>query len=155
MASVLERLLGVPLTRARRREEIESHLRFRDMTGIRATMSETLSHITQKSGALLAAQAIFMVVDSYGLDHGWPRLAMLISILTQILAALLVMSNLRTVYMGAPRTTDDPKELEKESVVQLADLAGVRGARFNVALYLTFLSVLLMGFGAIDASIAP
>ena len=155
MASVLERLLGVPLTRARRREEIESHLRFRDMTGIRATMSETLSHITQKSGALLAAQAIFMVVDSYGLDHGWPRLAMLISILTQILAALLVMSNLRTVYMGAPRTTDDPEKLEKESVVQLADLAGVRGARFNVALYLTLLSVLLMGFGAIDASIAP
>jgi hypothetical protein len=154
MASVFERLLGVPVTHARRREEIESHLRFRDPSDMRATMSENLSHITQKSGALLAAQAIFIVVDTYGIDHGWPRSAMLVSILTQILAALLVMLNLRTVYMEAARTIDDPAELEKESLVQIANLAGMRGARFNVALYLTFLSVLLMGFGALDASIA-
>jgi hypothetical protein len=64
------------------------------------------------------------------------------------------MFNLRTVYMEALRTTDDPAELEKESLVQIATLAGTRGARFNIALYLTFLSVLLMGFGALDASIA-
>jgi hypothetical protein len=153
MASLFERLLGVPFTHARRREEIESHLRFRNPPDMRATMSENLSHITQKSGALLAAQAIFIVVDTYGIDHGWPRSATVISILTQILAALLVMLNLRTVYLEAPRTIDDPAELEKESVVQIATLAGVRGARFNVALYLTFLSVLLMGFGALDASI--
>jgi len=144
----------VPFTHARRREEIESHLRFRHSSDLRATMSENLSHITQKSGALLAAQAIFIVVDTYGIDHGWPRSAMLISILTQILAALLVMFNLRTVYMEALRTTDDPAELEKQSLVQIATLAGARGARFNIALYLTFLSVLLMGFGALDASIA-
>jgi hypothetical protein len=154
MASVLERLLGVPFTHARRREEIESHLRFRDPSDLRATMSENLSHITQKSGALLAAQAIFIVVDTYGIDHGWPRAVMLISILTQIFAALIAMLNLRTVYLEAPRTIDDPVELEKESVVQVAALAGVRGARFNIALYLTFLSVILMGFGALDASIA-
>lgn len=153
MASLFERLLGVPFTHARRREEIESHLRFRNPSDMRATMSENLSHITQKSGALLAAQAIFIVVDTYGIDHGWPRSATVVSILTQILAALLVMLNLRTVYLEAPRTIDDPAELEKE-VVQIATLAGVRGARFNVALYLTFLSVLLMGFGALDASIA-
>jgi hypothetical protein len=154
MASVLERLLGVPFSHARRREEIESHLRFRNPSDIRATMSENLSHIAQKSGALLAAQAIFIVVDTYGIDHGWPRSAMLISILTQILAALIVMLNLRTVYMEAPRTLEDPAELEKDSVVQIASLAGLRGARFNIALYLTFLSVILMGFGAFDASLA-
>ena len=154
MATLLERLLGVPFTHARRREEIESHLRFRNPSDMRATMSENLSHITQKSGALLAAQAIFIVVDTYGIDHGWPRTAMVVSILTQILAALLVMLNLRTVYMEPPRTIDDPAELEKEAVVQIAALAGLRGARFNLALYLTFLSVILMGFGAIDASAA-
>ena len=154
MPSVLERLLGVPVTRARRREEVESHLRFRNPSDIRATMSENLSHITQKSGALLAAQAIFIVVDTYGIDHGWPRPAMLISILTQLLAALVVMLNLRTVYMQAPRTLEDPAELEKESVVQIAALAGLRGARFNIALYLTFMSVILMGFGALDVSMA-
>ncbi len=153
MASVLERILGVPFTHARRREEIESHLRFRDASDMRATMSENLSHITQKSGALLAAQAIFIVVDTYGIDHGWPRSAMMISILTQILAALLVMLNLRTFYMAAPRTIDDPVELETESVMQIANLAGMRGARFNIALYLTFFSVILMGFGAIDAAL--
>jgi hypothetical protein len=143
----------MPLTRARLREEIESHLRFRDISYLRAIMNESLSHIMQKSGALLAAQAIFIVVDTYGIDHGWPRSAMVVSILTQILAALLVMLNLRTVYMEPPRTIDDPAELERESVVQIAGLAGLRGARFNLALYLTFLSVILMGFGALDSSI--
>ena len=147
MASVFERLLGVPFTHARRREEIESHLRFRNPADMRATMSENLSHITQKSGALLAAQAIFIVVDTYGIDHGWPRTAMLVSILTQILAALLVMLNLRTVYMET--CCKDPARTRKTRSVQIASLAGVRGARPTSALYLTFLSVILMGFGAL------
>src|SRR5258708_23941445 len=155
MASALDRLFILPFSDARLREAIDTHLRFRSADAIRATLSENNSHITQKSGALLAAQAIFIVVDTYGIDHGWPRPAMVISILTQILAALLVMLNLRTVYMEAPKTIDDPAELEKESVVQIATLAGVRGARFNIALYLTFLSVILLGFGALGSSIAP
>jgi hypothetical protein len=151
--SLLERFIGVPLTLARQREEVLSHLRFRDRTDLRATVSEGVSHITQKSGALLAAQAIFLVVDTYGIDHGWPQLAVTISILTLITAALLVMGNLHSVYLGAPPAVDDPVELEVESIVQMARLAGLRGARFNIALYLTFLSVILLGFGAFEASI--
>jgi hypothetical protein len=153
VASALERFLGVPPSLARQRAEIESHLRFRSLAELRATMSETLSHLTQKSGALLGAQAIFLVVDTYGMDHGWPRLAVLISLLTLVFAALLVMTNLKSVYMAAARETDDPAKLELDSVVQLARLAGVRGATFNVALYLTFLSVILLGFGAVEASL--
>jgi hypothetical protein len=151
--SPLERFLGVPPSLARQREEVENHLRFRSVADMRATMSENLSHITQKSGALLGAQAIFLVVDTYGMDHGWPHAAVLISLLTLVVAALLIMSNLKSVYMGAAREITDPARLELEAVVQIARLAGVRGAVFNVALYLTFLSVILLGFGAFEASL--
>ncbi len=153
MPSLLERIVGVPLTLARQREEVESHLRFRDPASLRATLSDGVSHLTQKSGALLAAQAIFLVVDTYGMDHGWPHLAVLISLLTLVAAALLVMGNLHSVYLGAPQTIDDPAKLEVDSIVQLARLAGTRGVRFNVALYMTFLSVVLLGFGAFEASL--
>ncbi len=152
MPTALERLFGVPFSRAGQRAAIESHLRFRAAGDLRATLAENISHITQKSGALLAAQAIFIVVDTYGIDHGWPRLAVLVSVVALVLAALLVMMNLHSVYMDAPSTTDDPAELEMEALLLMARLAGHRGARFNLALYLTFLSVILMGFGAFEAA---
>jgi hypothetical protein len=154
VASALERLFVLPFTEARLREAIESHLRFRSADAIRATLSENNSHITQKSGALLAAQAIFLVVDTYGLDHGWPHLAVLISIIALVLSTLILMINLRTVYMEAASDTADPAQLERASLMQIGRLAGTRGARFNVALYLTFLSVVLMGFGAVEGSFA-
>jgi len=149
--TLLERIIGIPLGATRQRDELENHLRFRSIVELRATLVENLSHITQKSGALLAAQAIFLVVVTYGIDHRWPELAVLISLFTLILATLLAMTNLRSVYMGAPRHIDDPQKLDFEGVVQLSRLAGTRGARFNVALYLTFLSVILLGFGAVEA----
>ena len=153
MASVLDRLFVLPFSDARLREAIESHLRFRTADAIRETLSENNSHITQKSGALLAAQAIFLVVDTYGLDHGWPRLAVLVSVVALIVSALILMVNLRTVYMAAASEIAEPAELERASLMQIARLAGTRGARFNIALYLTFLSVILMGFGAVDAAL--
>ncbi len=152
MASALDRLFVLPFSDARLRAAIDTHLRFRSVDAIRATLSENNSHITQKSGALLAAQAIFIVVDTYGIDHGWPRAAVVVSVLALILSALIVMINLRTVYMEAPQEVTDATELERASLYQIAKLAGTRGARFNTALYLTFLSVILMGFGAIDAA---
>jgi hypothetical protein len=152
MASVLDRLLGVPVSRARQLEEIELHLRFRSADSLRLTLSDNISHMTEKSGALLAAQAIFIVVDTYGVDHGWPRAPVLVSILSLILAALLLMINLRSVYLAAPEAGDAPERLEHQSLVQLARLLGLRGARFNVALYLTFLSVVLLGFGAFEGA---
>jgi hypothetical protein len=154
MASVLDRLLGVPVSRARQREEIDLHLRFRSADSLRLTLNDNISHMTEKSGALLAAQAIFIVVDTYGVDHGWPRAPVLVSILSLILAALLLMFNLRSVYLP-PETGDEPSKLEHHSLVQLARLLGLRGARFNVALYLTFLSVVLLGFGAFEGAMAP
>jgi hypothetical protein len=151
--SVLERLLGSPLSTARQREEIVSHLRFRDPDDLRISLMDGVSHITQKSGALLAAQAIFLVVDTYGMDHGWPQLAVLVSILTLVAAAMLVMANLRSVYLPAPDAGEDRTELERESIVAIARLAATRSVRFNIALYLSFLSVILLGFGAFEAAI--
>ena len=153
MASALQRLFVLPFTDARLREAIDNHLQFRSPGDIRATLSENNSHITQKSGALLAAQAIFIVVDTYGLDHGWPQVAVLVSVVSLILSTLILMINLRTVYMEAAADTSDPAEMERASLMQIARLAGTRGARFNVALYLTFLSVILMGFGAVEGSL--
>jgi len=153
MASALDRLFILPFTDARLRAAIDSHLRFRSADAIRATLSENNSHITQKSGALLAAQAIFIVVDTYGLDHGWPRIAVLVSVVSLILSALILMINLRTVYMEAADGTADPAEMERAALMQIGRLAGTRGARFNIALYLTFLSVILMGFGAVEGSL--
>jgi hypothetical protein len=153
MASTLDKLFVLPFSEARLREAIESHLRFRSPDAIRATLSENNSHITQKSGALLGAQAIFLVVDTYGLDHGWPRLAVLVSIIALVFAALILMANLRTVYMEAASDVIEPAEMERASLMQIGRLAGTRGARFNIALYMTFLSVILLGIGAVDASL--
>lgn len=153
MPSMLDRLFVLPFSDARLREAIENHLRFRSTNEIRQTLSENNSHITQKSGALLAAQAIFLVVDTYGLDHGWPRFAVLVSVVALIFSALILMVNLRTVYMEATPETAEPAELERASLMQIGKLAGTRGARFNAALYMTFLSVILLGVGAIDAAL--
>ena len=154
MASVLDMLLGVPLSRATQHAQVDSHLRFRAAHELRGTLSENISHITQKSGALLAAQAIFIVVDTYGVDHGWPRIAVLVSVVTLVLAALLVMMNLRSILIVPPADTSDAAAFERETLYRLGALAASRGARFNIALYLTFLSVILMGFGAVEASLA-
>jgi hypothetical protein len=137
------------LSRARRRKEIEKHLQFRDATTFRAIVSENVSHITQKSGALLAAQAIFLVFQSCGMDHGWPRVIVFVSMLSLLAAAMLVMSNLRSVWLPSADSASDQRAKEHEAIMQLSDLTSMRGARFNVALYLTFASVTLMAIAAI------
>jgi len=151
MASLIDRLYLLPFSEARIREEVDKHLRIRSVESVRATLTENISHITQKSGALLAAQAIFIVVDTYGIDHGWPRAALVVSIVALVISALMILINLRTVYLD-PAADGDANEMERASLLQHARLTTRRTARFNLALYLTFLSVVLMGFGAIDAA---
>jgi hypothetical protein len=94
------------------------------------------------------------VVDTYGIEHNWPQAAVLASTLMLVLAALIVMTNLRTTYMASSPTIEDSTQLELESISQIARLVALRGARFNIALYLTFLSIILLGFGAFEASVA-
>jgi len=151
--SLLERVIGVPLSRAGRLHEIDEHLKFRDVGTYRAMISENVSHITQKSGALLAAQAIFLVFQSYGIDHGWSRGVVLVSMLLLMMAAMLVMSNLRSIWLPSSNLDDAKTERERVAIVQLSELTSMRGARFNIALYLTFVSVILMAIAAITAAL--
>lgn len=134
------------------RREIRATLRFRDADIMRSEISEHLSHLTQKAGALLAAQAIFIVVDTWGMEHHWPRIAVLVSIISLVIAALIVLTLLRSIYLPSPRV-DDPETFAMEDIFAISRVMASRAAKFNIALYLTFLSVVLLGFGAIEASL--
>ena len=134
------------------RDQIAIALRHRGAATTRADISDNLAHLTQKAGALLAAQAIFIVVVTWGTEHGWPRIMALISVLLLVVAALLVLTLLRSIYMPAPRT-DDAEAFAFEDILAVARVLASRGPRFNIALYMTFLSVILLGLGAIDAAL--
>jgi hypothetical protein len=140
------------MTAAELRVEIEAALRIRDPQQVRAELSENLSHLTQKAGALLAAQAIFIVVDTWGMEHNWPHGAVLVSIVSLIVAALAVLTLLRSVYLPSPRV-EDVETFMLEDIIATSKVLSSRAARFNIALYLTFLSVVLLGFGAVEASL--
>lgn len=149
MHSFLDILLGVPASEARIRAESEIFVRARDVHAVRTMLNEQIVHMTGKSGALLQAQGIFVVVAIYALDKGWPTWVALSSMLLLIVAALAVMTNLRTVFIGIDPHAPDGERAEFENVVRTAQLTGRRGVLFNIALYLTFLSVLLLGIGAV------
>jgi hypothetical protein len=148
MRNLIETLLGVPATEARRRAEAEIFVRARDVHSVRSMLNEQIWHITAKSGALLQAQGIFVVVATYALDKGWPAWVALSSMLLLIVAALALMTNLRTVFIGIDPNEPASERAEFENIVRTAALTGRRGVVFNLALYLTFLSVLLLGVGA-------
>jgi hypothetical protein len=149
MSKSLDFLLGVPVSRARVRAEVETFVRFRDVDAMRTILNENLEHLTGKSGALLQAQGIFVVFATYALERGWPRFLALSSLLLLIVAALGVMTNLRSVFIGLDPSLAGDGRAEIENVVRTAEIAGQRGALFNIALYLTFLSVLLLGVAAV------
>jgi hypothetical protein len=100
-------------------------------------------HNTEKSGALLAAQAIFVVVDTFALDHGWARYPIVASMLILLLGAMTVMANLRSttgMYDAARRA---------DSVRGVFDMVMARNLRFNLALDLTYLAIALLGLPAL------
>jgi hypothetical protein len=141
------------MNEAELRDEIAATLKFRDAGELRAEISDQLSHLTQKAGALLAAQAIFLVVDTWGMDHNWPRAAVLVSIASLVVAALIVLTLLRSIYLPSPRVEDETV-FAFEDIFKTGRVMGSRAARFNVALYLTFLSVFLLGVSALVAPFA-
>ena len=147
MRKWLETIIGVPFTRPRLRAEAEIFVAARDVHAVRAMLNEQIWHMTAKSGALLQAQGIFVVVATYALDKGWPAWVALSSMLLLIVAALAVMTNLRTVFIGIDAQIGERAEFE--NAVRTAQLTARRGVLFNLALYLTFLSVLLLGIGAV------
>ncbi len=149
MRRMFEILLGVPVTKHQVHAEVENFAKARDVHAMRAVLNDNLAHLTGKSGALLQAQGIFVVVATYALEQGWPAYLALSSMLLLIVSALALMTNLRTVFIGLDPQADDTYRAELDNLVRTAELASWRGAVFNVALYMTFLSILLLGVGAV------
>lgn len=131
------------------RAQVKAFVRLRDVHAVRMVMSENLAHITSKSGALLQAQGLFVVVAAFLLTHGWIRTLALVAIVLLMLSALAILTNLRTVLISDLRPSSGGNDTELEIAVRTALLASRRGAVFNLALYLTFLALVFLGLAAI------
>ena len=66
-------ILGVPLSHEDRDAVYATMVGGRTPEGTFDFLRSSASHNTEKSGALLGAQGIFVVVNIFALDHGWPR----------------------------------------------------------------------------------
>lgn len=146
MRNFIQTFFGVPLLPSRVRAEVEKFVRLRGVKLVREIMAENLQHLTGKSGALLTAQGMFVVVAIYALDHGAARGVTLSAVLLLVVAALVVMTNLRSVYIS-PDDEVDAGAAELQIVIAAALTTSRRGATFNIALYLSFIAIAMMGVG--------
>jgi hypothetical protein len=138
-------VFGIPATPA----EYENALRHvtgdLNPTAAAERLRGAVQHNTEKAGALLAAQGIFAVADTFALDHGWPQVPMLISLGCMIAGSFLAMSILRSTMRMYRHEAGraDPVRLIFAMLIS-------RMIRFNTALYLTFFSILLLGLAALS-----
>jgi hypothetical protein len=136
-------ILGIPFSR-QEREKIYTNM-IGDLTGSAAFahVLTGLQHNTDKAGALLAAQGMFAVACVFALDHHWPPVSTLFAILLLLLGAMLALSILRsTASPFRARQGSEPARVAFDLMIS-------RMIRFNVALYMTFLSVLLVAVAAL------
>jgi hypothetical protein len=141
---LLELLLGVPLTHEDRRAGLKKMVGDSSPLGAAEILRWSAGHNTEKSGALLGAQAIFVVVDTFVLEQGWPKGAVLAALFLVLAAALILMTNLRSTMMA----------YRQEEMVEpnwhIFSMLITRTIRFNIALYMTFLSIILLGIAALS-----
>ena len=143
MSNIIATVFGVPPSRAERDNVYASIVG--DLDDMRAfeRILGGMQHNTEKAGALLAAQGIFAVACTFGIDHGWPKFLAVPAILLLLIGALLAISMLRST--AAPFTRGSG------NIARVAfDLLVSRMIRFNLALYLTFLSILLLAAAAVS-----
>jgi hypothetical protein len=139
----LSLLLGTPATAEERENAFHNIVGELGRHAAAERLRGAVQHITEKAGALLAAQGIFAVADTFALDHGWPRWPLLASLASLIAGTFIVLSILRStmrMYRHA--------EGKADPVRLIFAMMESRMVRFNVALYLTFLSILLLGIAA-------
>jgi hypothetical protein len=141
---LLGSILGVPATAEERENTFKALMGNQTGTAATAQFLMGAQHNTDKAGALLAAQGLFALAGSFALDHGWPKPIVLASMLLMFVGSLLVMSTLRGTideYRQTPEKTD-PVRL-------MFNMLLWRTIRFNTALYLTFISILLLVVAAL------
>lgn len=146
MSRIFAVIFGVPPSRAARDRAYTSIVGDLDEMRAFERILGGMQHNTDKAGALLAAQGIFAGACTYGIDHGWPKILSIPAILLLLVGALLAMSMLRST--AAPFTR------ESGNIARVAfDLLVSRMIRFNLALYMTFLSIVLLGAAAISLAL--
>lgn len=116
-----------------------------DQVAASERLRNAVQHNTEKAGALLAAQGIFIVADTFALDHGWPKIQILVSLVSLVVGAFLVMSILRSTMRMYRHRVEGAEPLRA-----IYKLLISRMIRFNSALYLTFLSILLLAIAAMS-----
>jgi len=143
MQDLFWRLFGVPLSRAERASVFERMLDGRAGPEAVDFVRADVTHNTEKSGALLAAQAIFLVVDLFGLEQHWSKLLLIPGMLLLLGCCVLAMANLKPT-LGMYRK--HPGTLPARGVF---DVLVRRTIRLNLALYLTFISILMLAAAAV------
>ncbi|HEY1631521.1 MAG TPA: hypothetical protein VGF56_09405 [Rhizomicrobium sp.] len=143
LGQILGFVFGIPGTAEERANALRNIVGDLSPTAAAERLRGGAQHNTEKAGALLAAQGIFTVADTFALDHGWPQTSILVSLGCLITGAFLAMSILRsTMRMYRHKAgLHDP-------VRMIFDMLISRMVRFNIALYLTFLSILLLALAA-------
>jgi hypothetical protein len=146
MMRLLSRIFGVPFSTEDRAAVFNAMVGTRSKENAIEFFRNGAQHNTAKSGALLGAQGIFVVVDIFAIDHGWPKGTVLASLLLMLAGSLLVMANLRGT-LGSYRQV--PGRPQRDTAQSVFELVLLRSARFNLALYLTFLSIALLFVAAL------
>ena len=142
MLRLLELLFGMPFTREDRLAAFNKMVGGRSPQDAADILRWSAGHNTEKSGALLGAQAIFVVADTFVLDRGWPRDAVLATLFLVLAAALILMTNLRSTMLAYRQKEDvDPNR-------HIFNMILSRTVRFNLALYMTFASILFLAAAA-------
>ncbi|MBS0472720.1 MAG: hypothetical protein JSR60_16730 [Proteobacteria bacterium] len=139
--SILSAILGFPFDKTERERVYRNLVGDKDGAQALAYILTGVQHNTEKAGALLAAQGMFAVACVFALDHGWPAAPTLAATFLLLAGALLAMSILRSSaspFLGAGA------ELTRNAF----NLLLMRMLRFNLALYMTFLSVVLLAAAA-------
>jgi hypothetical protein len=144
--SLLAHILGVPMSAEEREAVFIRTKQQRSPEEALMFFRDGAQHNTAKSGALLGAQGIFVVVDIFALDHGWPKNLVLTAMLILLVASLIVMVNLRGT-LGPYMTSR--KQGPRDAIWRTYLLVISRSIRFNIALYLTFFSIVLLGIAAL------
>jgi hypothetical protein len=133
--SILSAMFGIPFDAAGRERAFQGAIG--DLKGAQAFahVLSGIQHNTEKASALLSAQGMFAVACVFALEHRWPPVPTLGAILLLLLGAMLAMSILRSSASPfANATGADPVRGAFALLVS-------RMIRFNLALYMTFLSI--------------
>ena len=139
---MLDAILGIPIGKEDRERAYRNVVGDMKPAEAFARILGGMQHNTDKAGALLAAQGIFAVACTFAIDHGWPRLPALLAILLLFVGALLAMSILRST--SSPFHTGAEADAPRMAFRLLIS----RMVRFNIALYMTFVSIFLLGIVA-------